>query len=185
MKTKTYMQYVATFALGSRPWQRGLEGCGPRGSLKVTPHAPRSVRKFEGMNPHTPKATPILRDGVLVDFRIFRRQSQGSKLNGLKSFLYHWKDLGTKMSKMRSHNPFGHLKHKLWPTKRSGVKLPIWLPTIKSWESTQFRCVQVTCDIPLESSQQGLQLYFRLHFNWWFAREVMEAQSCKSPNFSN
>jgi hypothetical protein len=25
------------------------------------------------------------------------------------------------MSKMGSHNPFGHLKHKLWPKERSGV----------------------------------------------------------------
>jgi len=27
------------------------------------------------------------------------------------------------MSKMGSHCSFGHLKHKLWPKKRSGVKL--------------------------------------------------------------
>jgi hypothetical protein len=26
----------------------------------------------------------------------------------------------------------GYLKHKLWPKERSGVKLPIWSPTIKS-----------------------------------------------------
>jgi hypothetical protein len=25
------------------------------------------------------------------------------------------------MSKMGSHDPFGHLKHKLWPKERSGV----------------------------------------------------------------
>jgi hypothetical protein len=46
---------------------------------------------------------------------------------------------------MSSHGPFGHLKQKLWPKKRLGVKLPIWLLTIKSWESTQFPCVQVAC----------------------------------------
>jgi len=27
------------------------------------------------------------------------------------------------MSEMGSHDPFGHLKHKLWPKERSGVKL--------------------------------------------------------------
>jgi hypothetical protein len=43
--------------------KRGLQGCGPRGSLGVTPHAPKSVGKCEGMNPHTPKATPTLRNG--------------------------------------------------------------------------------------------------------------------------
>jgi hypothetical protein len=39
------------------------------------------------------------------------------------------------MSKMGSHNPFGHLKHKLGPEKGSGVKLVISLPTTKSQES--------------------------------------------------
>jgi hypothetical protein len=29
------------------------------------------------------------------------------------------------MSKMGSHDPFGHLKHKLWPKEGLGVKLPI------------------------------------------------------------
>jgi hypothetical protein len=56
------------------------------------------------------------------------------------------------MSKMGSHDPFGHLKHKLWPKERSGIKLAVWLPTIKSQELIRSPCVQVTCDIPLESS---------------------------------
>jgi hypothetical protein len=30
------------------------------------------------------------------------------------------------MFKMSSHDPFGHLKHKLWSKERSGVKLPVW-----------------------------------------------------------
>jgi len=49
------------------------------------------------------------------------------------------------MSKMGSHDPFGHLKHKLWPKKRSGIELAIWLLTTKSQESTRFPCVQVAC----------------------------------------
>jgi hypothetical protein len=60
------------------------------------------------------------------------------------------------MSKMSLHDPFGHLKHKLWPKERSGVKLTIWLPTIKSQKSPWFHCIQVACDIPLESSWRGL-----------------------------
>jgi len=47
---------------------KALQGCGPRGSLGVTSQTPGSVRKCEGVNPHTPKATPTLGDGVLVDF---------------------------------------------------------------------------------------------------------------------
>jgi len=44
---------------------------------------------------------------------------------GLKSSLHPWKALGMQMSKMGSHDPFGHLKHKLWLKERTGVKLTI------------------------------------------------------------
>jgi hypothetical protein len=67
---------------------------------------------------------------------------------------------------MGLHHPFGHLKHKLWPKERLGVKLAIWLLTTKNQESPQFPCMQVACDIPLESSQRGLKLCSRTHFNW-------------------
>jgi len=74
--------FVATLALGSRPRQKGLQGCGPRGSpgvksrrsLGVTSHTPRSIRKYEGVNPPTPKATPIFGNGVPVDSRNFKEQ---------------------------------------------------------------------------------------------------------------
>jgi hypothetical protein len=59
---------VATLALGSQPRQRAYKVEGQEGSPGVTPHAPGSVGKCEGMNPHTPKATPTLGDGVPVDF---------------------------------------------------------------------------------------------------------------------
>ncbi len=97
---------VATLALGSRPRRRGckvagqkegnpgvkakaLQGCGPRGSRGITSHTPGSVRKCEGVNPHTPKATPILGDGVSMDSRNFIEQFEGTKLNGLWHLLYH------------------------------------------------------------------------------------------------
>jgi len=54
-----------------------------------------SVREYEGMNPHTPKATPTLGDGVPVDSQNFKERLQGSKPNGLWRSLYHWKALGT------------------------------------------------------------------------------------------
>jgi hypothetical protein len=63
------------------------------------------------------------------------------------------------MSKMGSHDPFGHFKHKLWPKKRLGIKLTIWFPTTKSWELPRFPYVQVACNISLESSRQGPQLW--------------------------
>jgi len=78
---------------------------------------------------------------------------------------------------MGSHDPFGHLKHKLWPKEGLGVELAIWLPTIKSQESTRFPFVQVACHIPLESSRWGLQLCFKLHLNQRSDRKVMGPQS--------
>jgi hypothetical protein len=53
---------------------KGLQGCGPRGSLGVTSHTPGSVGKCEGVNPHTSKATPTLGDGVSVNSRNFRER---------------------------------------------------------------------------------------------------------------
>ncbi len=42
-----------------------------------------SVKECERMNIHTPKATPILGDGVPVDSQNFKEGLQGSNLNGL------------------------------------------------------------------------------------------------------
>jgi len=47
------------------------------------------------MNPHILKCVPTLGIGVLMDFQIFRGRLQGSKLIGLKIFLYHWKAFET------------------------------------------------------------------------------------------
>jgi len=51
---------------------KALQGCGLRGSWGVTSHTPGSVKECEGVNTHTPKATPTLGDGVPVDSRNFR-----------------------------------------------------------------------------------------------------------------
>jgi hypothetical protein len=85
------------------------------------------------------------------------------------------------MSKMSSHDPFGHLEHKLWPKERPKVKLAAWLPTIRSQESTRFPSVQVACDITLESSRQELKLCFIFHCNWRFKHKVMGPQNWESP----
>jgi hypothetical protein len=89
------------------------------------------------------------------------------------------------MSKMGLHEPFGHIQHKLWQKERPGVKLPIWLPTSKSQESTRLRCVQVKCDTPLESYQREIQVCFRPHPNWRFDQRVMTPQSGGNPNLDS
>jgi hypothetical protein len=120
--------------------------------------------------------------GVLRDSQKFRTRLQGSKHLALRCFLYRWKDLEASMSKMASHEPFGHLQHKLHAKERSGIKLAIWLPTTKSWESTRPWCVQVECDTPLESSQREVQVFVKPHPNLKSEQGVMSYQSPGSPN---
>jgi hypothetical protein len=68
---------------------------------------------------------------------------------------------------MTSHWSFGHLQLKLWAKEGSGVKLSlwdpttVWLPTTKSRESTYSRRALRECNMALESSLRGLQLWFR------------------------
>jgi hypothetical protein len=75
---------------------------------------------------------------VLQDSRKFRVRLQVSKHLQLRRSLYHWKVIEVYMSKMGSHDPFGHLKHKLWPKERPRVKLAIWLQSMGGRESTRF-----------------------------------------------
>jgi hypothetical protein len=86
------------------------------------------------------------------------------------------------MFEMGLHDPFRHLKHKLWSKEGLGVKLTTGLPTIKSQESTQFPCVKVTCHLPLKSSWQGLQLCFRPHFNRRSIEKVMGPKVAGVPS---
>jgi hypothetical protein len=97
---------------------RAYKGASQKWSLKVTFHAPRSVGECEGMNLHIPKWVTILGVRVFMDSRIFEGRLQGSKFIWLKSSLYHWKALKIYMFEMGLHDPFGDLKHKLWPKKR-------------------------------------------------------------------
>jgi hypothetical protein len=80
---------VATLALGSRPKQRLARLRAKREARESHLMLLGSAGKCEGMNLHTPKGVSTLRVGVLVDSQIFKEQLQGSKLNGLKSSLYH------------------------------------------------------------------------------------------------
>ncbi len=75
-------------SLGLVTKAKGLQGCGPRGSPRVTSERPESAGECEGVSLHTPKATPKLGEGVLVDSRNFRDRFEGSNLNGWLRFLY-------------------------------------------------------------------------------------------------
>jgi len=101
-------QLVTTLALGSRPRQKACKGVSQEEAREsrqrhckgasqedlgeshhILSGVLESVREYEGMNPHTPKVTPTLRDGVPVDSRNFRERLQGSNLNVLWRSLYH------------------------------------------------------------------------------------------------
>jgi hypothetical protein len=49
------------------------------------------------------------------------------------------------MSKMGLHDPFEYLKHKLWLKEGLGVKVSIWLLTIKSQKLPWITCLQMVC----------------------------------------
>jgi hypothetical protein len=82
---------------------------------------------------------------------------------------------------MPSHWQFGHLQPKLWVKERPRVKLAIWLLITKSRESTCSRRPIWACDMELERSRRGLQLWFRPHCDPTLQSRVMAVQSSKSP----
>jgi hypothetical protein len=85
------------------------------------------------------------------------------------------------MPKMASHVPFGHLQFKLWAKEGPGVKLPVWLPTTKSRESTSSRRLLKECNMVLESSWGELKLWFRPHSNRRLEPGDMSSQSPGTP----
>jgi len=89
------------------------------------------------------------------------------------------------MPKMASHGPFGHLQPKLWAKEGPGVKLPIWLPTTKSLESTSFRRRLKECNTALKSSWRELQLWFRPRPDPSSGRGAMSVQSPGTPTWDN
>jgi hypothetical protein len=86
---------------------------------------------------------------------------------------------------MASHGPFGHLQHKLWQKEGPRIKLAIWLPITKSWESTRPWCMKMKCDTLLESSWGALQVFFRPHPNRMSEQKIMITQSPGSPNWDS
>jgi hypothetical protein len=97
---------------------------------------------------------------------------------------YCWKSLDKGYNFASYVIPIKGFHTKLWVSKVLGVpilgilglQLAIWLLTTKSWKSTWLLHVQATFDIPLESSRQGLQLFFRPCLNRRFSCKVMGAQ---------
>jgi hypothetical protein len=122
---KIYDTKCHNLSLGFTTKARACKVAGQKGSSGVTSNAPRNAKKCEGMNPHIPKRIFNLGVRVPMDFQIFKGRLQGSKPIRLKNYLYHWKGIEAQMYKMGSHDPFRHLKHKLWPKESPKVKLTV------------------------------------------------------------
>jgi len=82
---------------------------------------------------------------------------------------------------MASYWSFGHLQPKLWAKEGPGVKLAVWLPTTKSRESTSSQPPNCECDMALERSRQGLQLWFKLCGDQTLQSGVTSVQSLETP----
>jgi hypothetical protein len=82
---------------------------------------------------------------------------------------------------MASHWPFGHLQPKLWAKEGPGVKLPVWLLTTKSRESTSSRPPNWKCDTSLKRSGRELQVWFRPRHDQTLQLGVMSSQSPGTP----
>jgi hypothetical protein len=108
-------------------------------------------------------------------------RQQGPKHLALRCSWCHWKGLGTWISKMASHWPFGHLQPKLWAKEGPGVKLAVWLPTTKSRESTSSRPQNLECDTSLERYWRGLHVWFRPRRDQTSQSRVMSAQNLRTP----
>jgi hypothetical protein len=135
-----------------------------------------------GLKPNTWKKWGF---GVLRDSRMFRVRQQGPKHLALGCSWCHWKGLKAYISKMASHQPFGHLSPKLWAKEGPGVKLAVWLPTTKSRESTSSRPPNEECDTSLKRSWRGLQVWFRPRCDQTWKSGVMSAQSPETPPGTN
>jgi hypothetical protein len=141
---------------------RACKGVCQKWSPGVTFHAPGSVKKCEEWTHTFPSGLPLWELESWWILKSLKGNCRGSKLIELKSSLYHWKVLETWMFKMGLHDPFEYLKHKLWPKKGPGVKLPISLPTTKSRESFWFPYTQVACRISWKALDEGYNWFITL-----------------------
>jgi len=66
---------------------RACKVASQEGSPGVTPHAPKSVGKREGMNPHTSKGASTLGVGASVDFQIIQKVISRVKTQWIEKFL--------------------------------------------------------------------------------------------------
>jgi hypothetical protein len=115
------MQPVATLTLGSRLKQGFARLWAKREAGSHTTYSWECEKVWRN-EPSHPKGVPFRELESRWTFKLSKGDCRGQNSMAWGVFLYQWKALKTWISKMGSHRPFGHLKHKLWPKERSGVK---------------------------------------------------------------
>jgi hypothetical protein len=120
---------------------RACKGACQKWSLGVTFHAPGSVGKCDRMIPTLPNELPLWKLESRWTSGFSKGDCKGQNSLEWKVHYITKKFNGKELSEMGSHDPFGYLKHKLWPIERSRVKLLIKLSTIKNQELPWFACV--------------------------------------------
>jgi hypothetical protein len=134
--------------------------------------------KYEG-EAHTPKNGKLESFGTLENSELDCRGQTSLHLSALGVI---GKVLKCRCSKWPLREPFGHLQPKLWAKEGPGVKLTVWLPTSKSRESTCSWRAFRECNMALEKSLRGLQVWFRPRSDRRSGRGATKSQSPKSPN---
>jgi hypothetical protein len=162
-----------------------MQGCGPRGRTKSHIICFQECKECEGMKPHTPKWTPIVGVGVPNVLSNLHSAITGVITHWLEELFISLESYWNVGVQNGLALPIWTSETKLWSKERSGVKLAIWFPTIKSQELTRFLHVQAVWDIILESSWREIQLCFKPHCNRRSTRKIMGPQSRGSPNYGN
>jgi hypothetical protein len=137
LNTQWFHVECCNLSLGLATKAKGLQGCGLRRKPGVTQHTPGSVRRCEGMNPHTPREFHF---GSWSPSGLphFQKAIWGVKTQWLEEFFIS-------LESSWNADVWNGLSLLIWTSetqvmakKGPGVKLPIWLLTRKSRESTWF-----------------------------------------------
>ncbi len=89
------------------------------------------------------------------------------------------------MSKMGSHDPFGHLQHKLWQKETMGVKIDSLTPDHKKLGIDRTFMRAGGMQHVIGHFRRKLQLCFRPHLDRRSEYEIIAPQNCESVNLRN
>jgi hypothetical protein len=137
------------------------------------------------MNPHTPKATPTLENGLPMDSRTFRGRLQGQNSIAQRVPYINEKRLERRCLKWArmTHLDIWNTSYGQKKGQESNWQFDSWPLKVRNQpNSLMCRWRATYC---WKRSRQGLQLSFKPDLNRRSTREVMGPQSWGRPNFGN